>query len=163
MNTEIRDIEPEDYEHLVGLNAEVVQWTSAMSKERLRELVGLAEYRKVVVSNAQVNGFILVMANSSDYHNDNFGWFKARYESFLYIDRIVIDAAQAGLGLGKHLYEHLAVYARQTGVERLVCEYTFKPSNDPSKYFHANLGFSEVGRRALSGSEKVVSLQMKPV
>lgn len=157
----IRDIQRADHDRIVALNADVVEWTSAMDNAQLQELVSLAAFQKAIVSDDAVVGFILVMADECHYVNDNFSWFAERYSSFLYIDRIVIDSTKSQSGYGRALYEQLISYGRERSIEQLVCEYTFSPLNEGSRLFHKRLGFSEVGRRQLRGSEKIVSMQSK--
>lgn len=159
----IRDIELADHDRIVKLNSDVVEWTSPMSSLQLQELVSVAAFRKVVVSDDAVVGFILVMADDCLYKNDNFSWFAERYSRFLYIDRIVIDSTKSQSGYGRALYEQLISYGRKRSSEQLVCEYTFTPLNKGSHRFHQQLGFSEVGRRQLRGSEKIVSMQSKGI
>jgi len=162
-NSYIRDIETADHDRIVDLNAKVVEWTSPMSSGQLQGLVSMAAFRKVIVSDDAVVGFILVMASDCLYKNDNFSWFAERYSRFLYIDRIVIDSKKSQAGFGRALYEQLISYGRERSSKQLVCEYTFSPLNKGSRLFHQRLGFSEVGRRQLTGSEKIVSMQSRGI
>jgi len=163
LNFSIRDIRLADHDRIVDLNSDVVEWTSPMNNAQLQELVSMAVFRKAIVSDNAVIGFILVMADSCPYVNDNFFWFAERYSSFLYIDRIVVDSSNSRSGYGRALYEQLISYGRESSREHLVCEYTFNPLNKGSCLFHQRLGFSEVGRRQLRGSEKIVSMQSKRI
>lgn len=155
----IRDAVPDDYPHIIGLNTEALQYTSAMDSARLGELDALSSYHKVVTVGGVVAGFLLAMRESADYPNDNFAFFASRYDRFLYIDRIVIDPGFAGLKLGTLLYNDIFDTARADAVPVITCEYNIEPPNEPSRRFHDKFGFTEVGSQWLDGGSKKVSLQ----
>lgn len=108
----------------------------------------------------QVIGFLLVMSDASDYDGANFRWFVDRHSNFLYVDRIVIDPAHAGSGVGSALYGDLIDFAKRRGDVVLCCEINVSPPNPASHAFHARFGFREVGRSSETGAAKVVSYQM---
>ena len=155
----IRRTEALDYPKIIQLNENAVQHTSTMDLNRLAELDALSNYHKVIVVDDAVAGFLLAMRESAAYVNDNFGFFASRYDTFLYIDRIVIDAGYAGLKLGTLLYNNLFDYARNNGVSVLTCEYNIEPPNEPSRQFHDKYGFKEIGTQWLDAGKKRVSLQ----
>ena len=95
----IRDTATGDFLQIVALNAAAVQHTSAMDVPRLQNLDALATYHKVILVDGAVAGFLLAMRDNTPYPNDNYAYFAARYGTFLYIDRIVIDPSVVrGLG-----------------------------------------------------------------
>lgn len=155
----LRDAAPGDFARIVELNAAEVAMTSAMDLPRLRLLDGLAAHHKVAVADGRVAAFLLAMDHAAAYDNDNFRWFAARYPRFLYVDRIVVDAGHAGLGIGSRLYRDLFGHARRAGIDVVVCEYNLEPPNPASAAFHARFGFREVGTRQLVDGSKRVSMQ----
>lgn len=152
-----------DFARIIELNAAEVVQTSAMDVDRLRLLAALAAYHKVAEVDGRVAAFLLAMDHAAAYDNDNFRWFAARYPRFVYIDRIVVDAGHAGLGIGSRLYRDLFEHARRAGIGTLVCEYNLDPPNPASAAFHARLGFVEVGARRLADGSKRVSMQAADV
>lgn len=158
--TRLRDALVQDYSDILRLNKAEVEWTSPLTKPLLAALAAHAGYFKVAESGTEVAGFMLAMRDNSDYDNANLAWFKARYSSFLYIDRIVIDAGFAGRGIGRLIYNDARAFAGQAGLRHLVCEYCIKPMNSASQAFHDSMGFAEVGQRDIDGSDKVVSMQL---
>lgn len=156
----IRKVQPDDFSRIVELNAAAVLQTSVMDIARLAELDALSSYHNVILVNGSLAGFLLAMRESTPYRNDNFAFFAARYEKFVYIDRIVIDPDFAGLKLGSMLYRDLFDYARQNAIPVLTCEYNIDPPNEPSRRFHDKFGFTEIGRQWLDGGIKQVSLQV---
>jgi predicted GNAT superfamily acetyltransferase len=157
---ELRAAQDGDFAAIVALNAGEVQQTSAMDVARLAELHALAAYHKVVVVEGVVAAFLLALREDAPYRNDNHGWFAARYPRFLYVDRIVVGPAGAGLGLGSLLYRDLFDTARSDGVATVCCEYNIEPPNEASRRFHDKFGFREVGSQWLDGGKKRVSLQI---
>jgi hypothetical protein len=155
----IRDAAPPDYGAILALNDADVVSTSAMDVARLKMLDALSCYHRVACKDGQVVAFLLSMRNGAAYENDNFGWFSARYASFVYVDRIVVSSAARGLRIGSLLYDDLFAWARRSGIPAAVCEYNIVPPNEPSRLFHAKLGFKEQGRQWVGNGTKQVSLQ----
>lgn len=156
----IRDAIDTDFNRIVALNAAVVRETSAMDLARLQQLHALAFHHRVAVVDGEVAGFLLAMRDGAAYANDNFEWFAARYPRFVYVDRIVVDAAAAGTGIGRRLYDDLFDRARRLGIDVVACEYNLEPPNPASKAFHDRFGFREVGRQHVADGTKLVSLQI---
>jgi len=155
----IRDATREDYEVILALNSSEVGHTSPMDTARLAILDGLSCYHRVVCVDAQVSGFLLAMRSGTPYENDNFAWFTRNYDSFVYVDRVVISSAARGRRLGSLLYEDLFSWVRQAGIPLVTCEYNIVPANEPSRLFHEKFGFKEQGTQWLANRTKRVSLQ----
>ena len=155
----LRDATAADAGRILALNDAEVAQTSAMDRARLDELTALACRFTVAEADGRVLAFLLAMDHAAGYDNDNFRWFAARYPRFAYVDRIVVDAAAAGMGIGGRLYRDLIAHARERDLERVVCEYNLEPPNPASKAFHDRFGFVEVGQQRVAGGTKLVSLQ----
>jgi uncharacterized protein len=156
----IRDAAETDFDRIVALNAAVVQETSAMNLERLRGLHALTFVHRVASVDGQVVAFLLAMRDGAACANDNFEWFSARYPRFVYIDRIVVDTAASGHGIGRLLYDDLFARSRANEIGIVACEYNIEPPNPASKAFHDRFGFVEVGTQRVAGGSKLVSLQI---
>lgn len=156
----IRDAQEQDYPAVIRLNDAEVEHTSAMDLDRLRCLASLSSYFRVAVSCDRVVAFLLAMQAGAPYHNDNFGWFSTRYDSFLYIDRIVVERDFQGSGMGSLLYQDIFAFARQASTPLLACEINAVPPNKPSVAFHAKHCFSEVGSQWIDDGKKKVSMQI---
>jgi hypothetical protein len=105
-----------------------------------------------------VAGFAIAIAPGKTYDSDNYRWFAERYERFLYLDRIAVDAEQRRLGIGARLYD--AMEAAAETFSRMVCDVNIEPRNDASLAFHAARGYREVGQLA-HGEVKTVALMSK--
>lgn len=156
----VRDATAADFDRIVELNDAVVRDTSAMDSDRLQQLHILAFEHRVALADDRVVGFLLSMRDGAKYANDNFGWFAERYPQFVYIDRIVVDKAFAGQGIGRRLYEDLFAQSRAKGIGIVACEYNLEPPNPASNAFHQRFGFAEVGRQYVADGTKLVSLQV---
>ena len=156
----IRQAQASDFSRILDINATEEEKTSRIDLARITQLDRWSDYHRVAVVEGQVVGFLLVMSDASDYDGDNFRWFIERYKRFLYVDRIVIDQAYAGQGVGSALYGDLIEFAATQGCPALCCEINVLPPNPVSHAFHARFGFNEVGRSAEASAPKIVSYQL---
>lgn len=138
---------------LLDLNAQNVVETSPLSPERFDWMIARARVATFVPPDA---AFLIAFAHDDAFDGGHFLWFRARLQSFLYVDRIVVAAASRGRGYGRLLYEDLFVRARAAGIDRIVCEVNAVPPNPGSAAFHALLGFQEIGTATLDGGAKTV-------
>ena len=155
----LREATAADADRILALNDAEVAQTSAMDVARLEELAALACRFTVADVDGRVVAFLLAMDHAAPYDNDNVRWFAARYPHFAYVDRIVVNADAAGMGVGRLLYRDLIAHARARGLQRVVCEYNLEPPNPASRAFHDRFGFVEVGQQRVAGGTKLVSLQ----
>ena len=156
----VRDAIPADFDRVLALNAAEAEKTSPMDRARLEQLHALACYHRVAEAEGLVVGFLLAMRDGAAYRNDNFEWHAARTPAFVYVDRIVVDAAQAGRGIGGALYRDLFAFTRALGIAVVACEYNLEPPNPASAAFHSRHGFIEVGQRDYADGSKRVSMQL---
>jgi predicted GNAT superfamily acetyltransferase len=157
----IRDAEPADFAQILALNHDHVHFLSPLDADRLALLHGQAAYHRVSADGeAVVGAFLLALREGQTYDSLNYRWFVSRYARFLYIDRIVIAAAQQGRGLGRLLYDDLLAFARTSGVGVVACEIDEDPPNPTSMRFHEARGFREVGSQVVGVRRKRVSLQI---
>jgi predicted GNAT superfamily acetyltransferase len=155
----VRDATHHDFAQILALNAESVHFLSPLTSERLAELHRESAYHRVVATDKSVSGFLLALREGCTYDSPNYQWFAARYEKFLYIDRIVICGVHQGQGIGQHLYSDLFAFARRTDAGMVTCEFDVDPPNEPSRRFHARFGFQEVGGQWVASGMKRVSMQ----
>lgn len=159
----IRDAQRADHPAIVRLNLESEHFMSRMTAGRLEQLASQCVYLRVVEEGGEVAAFLIAFAPDSAYDSENFRWFCERYRSFLYIDRIAVDARHRGRGFGVALYEDLFAFARARGFERVVAEFDVDPPNPVSEKLHARFGFREVGSRSVSYADKRVAMQEAPL
>jgi hypothetical protein len=133
-------------------NAHAVE-LSFQTETSFARLVGHAFFARWA---APGEGFLIAFDQDGDYASENFLWFKARFDRFVYVDRVVVAQAARGRGLAKALYAELFAAARAAGHSRIVCEVNSDPPNPASDAFHAALGFVEIGAAELAGKGKAV-------
>lgn len=150
---EIAAIRAADLPAMLALNNAHAAETSWLEPGRLAHLVAQAFYARRI---GHMESFIITFDQHADYDSPNFLWFRARSARFVYVDRIVTDAAARGRGHAKRLYMDLFDEARRAGHDRVVCEVNSDPPNPGSDAFHAALGFSEVGVASIHGGKKTV-------
>lgn len=126
---------------------------SSMSPQAFRSLVDGARYARVVDSEA---AFLLAFDARPTSNSPNFDWFQARFQQFLYIDRVAVAKHARRRGLAKALYLDLFAFARAAGFELIGCEVNADPPNPGSDAFHAALGFEVAGEAYLSDRDKTV-------
>jgi predicted GNAT superfamily acetyltransferase len=154
----LRDVTREDWPRLLELNAASVQELSPLDEPRLAYILALAHRSIVIEHDREVAAFALAIAPGTDYDSDNYRWFGERYERFLYLDRIAVDATQRRHGFGAQLYD--AMEQSAAGFGRMVCDVNVEPRNDASLGFHSARGYRDVGRLQ-HGDVKTVALFVK--
>ena len=116
---------------------------SALDAPEFARLVKGAFHASATV---QPLSFLLAFDATADYASPNYLWFRARHPRFIYVDRIVVEAAGRGQGLARQHYSDLFDAARASGHNVICAEVNSDPPNPASVAFHAALGFAEVGR-----------------
>ena len=107
-----------DHRDVVALNERHVHLTAPMDVDRLLHLdtVGTVE---VIRAEGRFAGFVVTMAGDADYDSGNFGWFAERYDSFCYLDRIVVHEDFRRRGLAGRVYDEVeardGAYGRRAG------------------------------------------------
>lgn len=160
----LRDYRQQDLEAIHRINQGEVP---AVGTETLDDLGAIADQSLIALVaevDGAIAGFCLVLAPGADYGSLNYRWFSARYDDFVYLDRVAIPADYQGHGLGRALYaevERLAADRRPTATD-FTLEVNLEPRNDQSLAFHARLGFTEVGQQH-TDDDHLVSLMAKPL
>ena len=144
------------YARILAINESALPHVNSLSVADLTALAAESTYFKVVLIDEKVCGFLLVMEQGADYQSLNYQWFSRQYDSFLYVDRIVIAAASVGTGLGTALYKDL-IESIGHRAPVLTCEVNLKPPNAPSIEYHRKLGFEQIGTQDTEGGKKTVS------
>ena len=155
----LRDIRPADLDaiHTIneagtpGVHSEPPAQLDAITRECCVALV--AEEAGVVVA------FCQVLPPRARYDSMNYAWFSARYDDFVYLDRVAVAVSHRGRGIGTMLYDEVE---RRTQAPWFTLEVNLRPRNDGSLRFHARRGFVEVGQQETDYGA-LVSLMAKPL
>lgn len=146
------------FEALRKLNNDHARELSQADEDRFRLLLERSFFAAAI---NEADAFLIAFDQNADYDSPNFCWFRDRFLKFVYIDRVVTNAAARGRGHGAALYEALFQEARSAGHTLAVCEVNEHPPNPASDAFHARLGFVQVGRAALPDGGKTVRYFVK--
>lgn len=156
MTDRIDDLRPDLLAAAHALNQRYTTEISVTSPAELAALVGKATYARCV---GRLEGFLLAFDAAAGIEGLNYGWFKARYDDFLYVDRIAVDPAAQGRGVARRLYADLIAWAGGRGYARICCEVNVRPPNPASDRLHASLGFVEIAERELPNGKRVRYLE----
>jgi len=147
-------------ETLLTLNNDHAVELSPLSLTEFDQLVRESFYS---ATTADSDALLITFDQYSRYDNVNFVWFRARYDKFVYVDRVVVAPAARGKGYARALYKDLFRRAKSAGQHRIVCEINLDPPNPGSDAFHASLKFSEVGRASIYNGAKTVRYLLRPL
>ena len=150
----IRALRPEDLPPLLALNNAHATELSWQDPGAFGRLLHAASFVRVACDG---EALLVAMGEHAAYQGLHFRWFKARYDRFLYIDRVVVALDRRGRGVAGALYAALAAHAEAQGCPRLCCEVNTRPPNPASMRFHAAQGFENAGSSVMSDSGKTVA------
>lgn len=160
----ITTAEPTMLPRLHALNQAATPGVSDVTIETLGRLIADSAPTFVACEPAGASpcrpvGFLLLLGPGARHDSPNYAWFAARATetgaAIAYVDRIAVDPALRGSGVGALLYE--AAFERCRGrYDRIGCEVNSAPPNPGSMRFHQRLGFHEVGRQDFVPGEKAV-------
>ena len=158
----IRPVDPTDLSRILEINQANVPEVGSVDAGRLEFIVAESPIALAAEASDDVVGFCLVLASDSTYDSVNYRWFTERYDNFMYLDRVAVDSAARGRGVGSALYAEVdRRMAEITGADHLALEVNVDPPNEVSLGFHAALGFVEVGQQDTPYGIRV-SMQMRP-
>lgn len=154
--------EPADLETLHRINEAAVPFVNSLTRDELSELIATSPITLVVREEGQPLGFVLTLLDGLDYDSLNYAWVSSRYPAFSYVDRVAIDEAARGRGLGRMLYD--ALFPKLGDVrDKLLLEVNLEPPNPASHAFHAAMGFERVGERWSEDRAKSVAYYCRPL
>ena len=142
---------------ILTLNESFLPAVSSVDINQMSRFLRFADYFKSVLINNKISGFLIAIQPGKKYDSLNYKWFEKKFESFIYVDRIVIGSEFQGLGIGKAFYDDLQSYASKK-TSTITCEVNIKPSNEGSMIFHQKYGFKKVGTQITEKGKKEVCL-----
>lgn len=153
----VREVVAGDYTVILALNNSAVPHVNALSTGDFAWLASHATFFRLVEDRHGLLGFALVLPSGLEYWSDNYKWFAARLDRFLYLDRVVVAERARQQGVGRALYE--ALFAFGAGAwPRVTLEVNLRPPNPDSERFHERLGFTMIGVREYNDGENAVRL-----
>ena len=157
MNFAIKNIKEYQLEKILSLNQSHLPAVSDLDHAGINNFLKEADYFKCIERNKEILAFLIALGPGKNYKSPNYKWFEDRYDSFVYVDRIIVGEEFQKLGYGKALYRDLVQYSKNKS-DSITCEVNIRPKNDGSMLFHKKFGFIEVGTQKTDGGKKEVSL-----
>ena len=151
MSIIIRDVREHELDLVLALNNAAGPGILPMDAGKLRFFWENADYFRVAEKDGHLAGFLVALGQDAPHDSPNFLWFRERYPSFLYIDRIVIASTRRGAGVGRVFYGDVQSFA-EVRMPRLCAEVFLEGSNHPALLFHGSFGFREVGQHIMPGT-----------
>ena len=122
----------------------------------MEHFLNIVDYFRTLKVENKIAGFLIALSPGKDYSSLNYKWFEKTYNSFMYVDRIVIDTNYHRNGLGTSFYNDLETFSIGKS-SRITCEVNIRPKNEGSMVFHENYGFEQVGTQTTEEGKKEVS------
>ncbi len=110
----IRDLTPADLDAAWAINQANTPAVGDVSRDKLAWIVEMASMSLVAELQGTVVGFCIVLPPGTEYTSVNYRWFCERYDSFVYLDRVAVDEAARGAGIGAALYAEVVRLAAGT-------------------------------------------------
>jgi len=152
----------DDYVELLALNESSVPHVNSIGEIDISAFRSQAFcFNKLCDDDGRIGGFVIALRPGETYNSPNYQWFEKEYDSFLYIDRIIVAPAFRRMGMATKLYAELELLATATGIPRLCCEVNIEPPNPESQMLHRRLGFVSVGTQRTENGKKEVDLLIK--
>jgi len=156
MNYNIISATKLDSDFVLSLNQDSLPAVSYLDLSKINHFLQISSYFKIFKIDDKSVGFLIGLKPRKDYKSENYIWINQRYDSFIYVDRIIIDINYRNRGLGFYFYNHL-IKSMVGKVENIFCEVNIKPYNDQSIKFHKKYGFEEVGNQDTEKGKKRVA------
>ncbi len=140
----LRDIAPFDLAAIHALNEAGAPGVHPEPPEQLDAITRMSCIALAAEIDGVVVGFCQVLPPGAPYDSMNYSWFSARYDSFVYLDRVAVAESHRNRGIGGRLY---AEVEHRTSAQWLTLEVNLRPRNAGSLRFHTRHGFLEVGQQ----------------
>ncbi len=152
MSIVVRDVREHELDSVLALNNAAGPAILPLDAARLRRFFATAEYFRVAERDDTMVGFLVGFGPEAEHDSSNYLWFRERYQSFFYIDRIVVASRRRGGGVGRAFYADVQSYA-ELRYPQLACEVFVEHDSDPARLFHGSFGFREIGQHVMPGED----------
>jgi predicted GNAT superfamily acetyltransferase len=148
----VRPATDADHAGVLELNNASTPHVNALEREQFDWLAQHVDYFRVAEVDGALAGFVMAIRNGTAYWSGNYAWFGARFDDFIYLDRVVVSPTARRSGVGRALYADLTAFASARW-PRITLEVNVRPPNPGSIAFHEALGFRRVGARQYGENE----------
>ena len=155
MNYKIEQATKDDLKSILFLNQDSIPAVSSSNLEMMKHFLIICDYFKVCKINGEIIGFLNALLPSKEYKSEHYQWFNDKYDSFIYVDRIIFNKSYQNQGYGTVFYDDLINSIKNKSLD-IACEINTKPYNKQSIRFHKKYGFKEVGRKDINIEKSVI-------
>jgi predicted GNAT superfamily acetyltransferase len=150
-STTLRPIRQHDFDTIIELNQNALEGVGQLDHEGLALLVKQADQALVCEDDGDVAGFVITLPPGSVYDSSRYDWFEARFDDYVYLDRIVVGREHRRKGIASRLYD---------AVEGdLPVALEVYDTNEPSLEFHRRRGYLEVGELEHAGKTNLMMVR----
>lgn len=121
------------------LNETACGETFAVSETGFGDMVGQCD---CVLSSA--SGFLLGIAAGKAVEHFGYMWFQTRFDSFLFIERVVVAHGERRRRLATGMVIEALQWCRERGIESVVCLVHDRPPNPAGHAICRQLGFQAI-------------------
>jgi predicted GNAT superfamily acetyltransferase len=144
MSLTTRTLQTKDLPTMFRINVEGDPGVGQVTEAELADLLSLAALPLGAFDGEELVGFVLCLHPKTRYASLNYAWFNARYDHFLYVDRIAVAKNHRNRQVGSLLYAEIIENAEALGWP-IAAEVNLQPPNPGSMRFHVRYGFDEIG------------------
>jgi predicted GNAT superfamily acetyltransferase len=142
----VRSFDAADGAGVLGINAQHAPHVATLDAVELERLRDLGASVLVAAESRELVGYLIAFGSAAPYDGEEFLRLRKILQGdFVYVDQLAVAAACRGRGIGRLLYEAIAVAAPAGEAEWLCCEVNEHPPNPGSLSFHQRLGFARIG------------------
>ncbi len=134
---------------------EALQQPQSLFLERLQH----CDYQFDVRKAKKILAFALGISAGQAIEQYSYQWFMTRFDDFVYLDRIVVDASLRRSGLGAGLLASCLAKAQEDKHLSLVCQVHDRPNNAQGHAFVQRMGFHAIESVMLPSREIVTMYQ----
>ena len=161
MNYDIISATKSDLDFVLSLNQDSLPAVSHLDSKKVDHFLQISSYFKILTVEDNPVGLLIGLMPGKAYESENYIWVNQKYTSFIYVDRIIIDAKYRSKGLGVYFYNHL-LKSMQFKVENILCEVNIRPYNKQSIKFHKKYGFEIIDKQDTeNGNKRVAYMRYK--
>ena len=77
--------------YILSLNQDSIPAVSSSNLEMMNHFLVISDYFKVCKVNGEPIGFLIALLPKKDYPSEHYQWFNDKYDSFIYVDRIIFN------------------------------------------------------------------------
>ncbi len=108
------------------------------------ERLSLCDMQLAQGRGRSLQGFALGISSRQPQPDFTQQWLLMRFDSFLYLERLIVAPACRRRGVGGELLQQTLQWARERGLARVCCQVHERPSNRVAQAFVEAMGFAAI-------------------